>query len=87
MILINNVFLPLDTDFLSVDKIVAECLKVPLKEIYKAFLYKKSVDARKKDAVAFCCSFVAELPQHIERRLISKSKNVTAFEKKDYAWY
>ena len=87
MILINNVFLPLDTDFLSVDKIVAECLKVPLKEIYKAFLCKKSVDARKKETITFCCSFVAELPQHIEKRLISKNENVTVYEKKDYSWY
>ena len=70
MILINNVFLSLDTDFSLTDNLVAEYLKINLKSIKKSYLYKKSVDARKKENILFCCSFVAELDQKIEKNLI-----------------
>jgi uncharacterized FAD-dependent dehydrogenase len=86
MILINNVFLPLDTDFSSTDILVARYLKISKKEINKSFLYKKSVDARKKDNILFCCSFVAELSENNEKLIISKNKNVSIFIKNNYIW-
>ena len=86
MILINNVFLSLDTDFSLTDNLVAEYLKINLKSIKKSYLYKKSVDARKKENILFCCSFVAELDPKIEKNLISKNKNIIPYKKEIYCW-
>ncbi len=86
MILISNVFLSLDTDFSSTDNLVAECLNLNFKSIKKSYLYKKSIDARKKENILFCCSFVAELDQKIEKSLISKNKNITPYKKEIYCW-
>ncbi len=86
MILINNVYLSLDTDFSSTDVLVAKSLKIPPKAIISSYLYKKSVDARKKDNVLFCCSFVAHLEEKIEKRILGKNKNVATFNKFEYCW-
>lgn len=86
MILINNVYLSLDTDFSSPRDLVACFLKISSKSIKSSYLYKKSVDARKKENIAFCCSFVAELEGSLEKRMIAKNKNVAAFKKSVYCW-
>ena len=86
MIFISNVFLSLDTDFSSIRSVVADCLKISTKKIEKAYLFKKSVDARKKDNIRFCCSFVAKLDNNLERRIINSNNNVTEYIKKDYCW-
>ena len=86
MMLINNVFLPLETDFTDINKIVAEQLKLDVSKILSSYLYKKSVDARKRENIVFCCSFVAEIDRTLEKRIIQKNKNVTSFVKKDYCW-
>lgn len=86
MILIQNVFLSLDTDFFNPEKIVADFLKCNREKVSSAFLYRKSVDARKKDNVLFCCSFVAQLEAATEKRLISKNKNVSVYKPQKYVW-
>ncbi len=86
MILINNVFLSLDTDFSSTNDLVANYLKIRPQSVKNSFLYKKSVDARKKENITFCCSFVAELETSLEKRLIAKNNNISAFTKNVYCW-
>ena len=68
MILINNVFLPIDTNFGDLRKVLCPILKVTSKEILEVTLHKKSVDARKKEEVCFCCSFVVKLNDKTEKQ-------------------
>ena len=80
MIIINNVFCPLNTDFKSPEKIVSEYLKI---KVDFAKLYRKSVDARKKDNILFCCSFIAEIGKE-EKRILKKYKNTAVFKEEKY---
>ena len=61
MILMQNLHLPLDTDFSDLIPLAAKRLRVDAARVRRARLYRKSVDARKKEAVCFCCSILAEL--------------------------
>ncbi len=82
MILINNVLLPLSTDFFDLKSAVGEALKI--KDIKTASLYKKSVDARKKDNIKFCCSVLLECEN--EAAILKKNKNASLFCEKKYEW-
>ncbi len=85
MIILNNVLLPLDTDFSNIKPIIAANIKTDISNILSAELYKKSVDARKKNNVCFCCSFKVQLEKY-ENKIIEKNKNVGRFEQKAYTW-
>ncbi|MBQ6847738.1 MAG: FAD-dependent oxidoreductase [Clostridia bacterium] len=84
MIIINNLNLPLDADFENLNPFVAKALKTNENNIISAKLYKKSVDARRKNDVHFCCSVVAEIKY--EQRLIKNCKNALPFTEKEYIW-
>ena len=86
MILIKNVMLSLDTDFSDIKGIVANYLSIGVDNIYSAKLHRKSVDARKKDKVCFCCSFTASLSKNIESRYIKKNKNCQLYTENKYNW-
>lgn len=87
MILIQNMFLSLDTDFSRPELIVADFLKCNREKIRFAKLYRKSVDARKNTQIRFCCSFVAELNDiSLEKRIIAKNKNASFFSAHNYLW-
>ena len=79
MILINNVNLPLETDFEHLKSVMEGYLKTPLKS---AKLYKKSVDARKKNDLHFCCSVLVECNN--EQAIIKKNKNASIYTEKEY---
>lgn len=85
MILINNVLLPLDNDFDNLGGIAAKELKTDNKNIKSAVLYRKSVDARHKDNIVFCCSLKVEL-KNGEERILQKCKKAVAFSEKKYTW-
>lgn len=85
MILINNINLPLNTDFGNLKPIVSKELKIGIDKIKNARLYRKSVDARKKNNVHFCCSVFAELTVN-EAFAVKKCKNAVIFEEKKYIW-
>lgn len=82
MILINNVFCPLDSDFKKPEKIVSDYLKC---NVLSASLYRKSVDARKKDNIVFCCSFTAETGKN-EDKILKKFKNASKFKETEYVY-
>lgn len=84
MLLINNVALPLDTDFSFLRSIAAKELKTDIKNIISASLYRKSVDARHKNNVHFCCSLLAEVKN--EKAVLKKAKNAQIFMNKPYVW-
>lgn len=84
MILIKNVNLPLETDFSDIRKIVGNALKITKNEVLSAGLYKKSVDARHKNNIVFCCSFTAALKN--EEKILKTHKNTEVFVKKEYKY-
>lgn len=84
MIIINNIKLPLETDFSNLSDVLADKLKISRRDIISAKLYHKSVDARDKRDVCFCVSVVAEVKN--ENRVVKKNKNASAFTKKEYVW-
>ncbi len=85
MIIINNLKLPLDTDFSNLSKVAANALKTDEKNIIKASLYRKSVDARRKNDVHFCCSILAKVKGQ-EKLYLKRCKNAQEFKIKEYVW-
>ena len=85
MILINNVNLKLETDFSNLKPIAAKLLKTDENNIIKAKLYRKSVDARKKNDVHFCCSVLFSLKKD-EARALKICKNASVFNERKYEW-
>ena len=84
MILLQNVNLPLSTDFENIRKIVLPLLKIKDNELKSAKLYKKSVDARHKNNIVFCCSFLIEA--YNEDKILRNNKKCIKFNKKKYVW-
>ena len=85
MLIVNNVKLPLDTDFSDLKPYAARALKIDASAVESARLYRKSVDARKKNELHFCCSLLAELNIN-ENSVLRKSKNASNYFPKEYVW-
>ena len=81
MILLNQVILPLDTDFSDPKALTEQVFRCPVKS---AELYRRSVDARHRDRVRFCCSFLIEAAN--EAKICQKNKNAQPFTPKEYVW-
>lgn len=81
MILINNVKLSLDTDF---SNLKAEVEKIIKFKTDSAVLHRKSVDARRKNDVHFCCSVLVECKN--EQALLKKNNNAQIYINKEYEW-
>ena len=84
MLLISNVLLPLDTDFNDLAPVAAKCLKTGASRILSANLYRRSVDARKRDDVRFCCTLAVTAKD--EKSLLFKNKNAQIFGGNKYVW-
>ena len=80
MIIINDLRLPLDTDFKSLESAVS----IKGVRIKSARLYKKSVDARKKHDVHFCCSVVVETDN--DTLALKRLKNAKSFSENEYKY-
>ncbi len=81
MILLNNLKLPLDTDFDNLKSVVEKQLNIKTNAVS---LYKKSVDARHKNNVHFCCSALIDVNN--ESLFLKKNKNAALFNQKEYEW-
>lgn len=81
MIILNNLKLPLNTDFENLKGVVEDILKVKTNSVT---LYKKSVDARRKNDLHFCCSVLIDIKN--EQTLLKRNKNAQVFVKKEYVW-
>lgn len=84
MILLQNVNLSLTTDFSNIEKIVLPLLKIKSSDLKGVKLYKKSVDARHKNNIVFCCSFLVEAEN--EAKILRNNKKCIKFNKKKYEW-
>lgn len=85
MLLINNVSMSLDADFSDLRPYAARALKIDLSAVKSARLLKKSVDARKKNELHFCCSLLAELNIK-ENSVLKKAKNASVYSPREYIW-
>lgn len=85
MIIINNVKLSLDTDFDNLIPVAAKQLKIRENDIVSATLHRKSVDARRKSDVHFCCSIKVETTKN-EQKILKNCKNANTFCEKEYVW-
>ena len=61
MIILNNVKIPLDADSEEYCGIAAAALKTAPENISGLRLYRRSVDARRKNDVHFCCSLTINI--------------------------
>ncbi len=84
MYILNNLHLPLDTDFSDVSQVVAAALKCKKSHISWAGLHRKSVDARKKDKVHFCCSVVFECSPAVAA--LAKKAGASEYTRAPYHW-
>ncbi len=83
MLILNNVYLSLDYNFEDMIPAAEKELRVKREAIKSARLFKKSVDARHKDNVRFCCSLIVELNCN-EKSLLSKCKKAQIYNEKKY---
>lgn len=83
MIRVNNIHLPLDYSESTVRKKVSKQLGVNPKSILSCSLFRRSVDARKKDNIFFLAAIDVELDIN-EEKVCRKAKNVSVVEPYNY---
>ena len=81
MVLINYLKLPLDTDFNNLKPAVQKAVNC---DVISAKLHRKSVDARRKNDIHFCCSVLAEVKN--EEKFLITHKNTSLYVKNEYKW-
>ncbi len=84
MLIINDLHLPLgftDEDLLNT---TAKTLKIAPKGIKNLKLYRRSVDARHKDDVHFCCSVTLSVSD--ERKVLARCKKAQVFKNEKFLW-
>ncbi len=82
MVLINNLNLSLDTDFNNLKSELALHPNFKGVKLLSAKLYKRSVDARHKNNVHFCCSVLVSLEN--EAKAVKRLKNASIYNEKRY---
>ena len=85
MILVNNVKLSLDTDFENLTDALRTLPRFKDVRLASARLYRKSVDARRKDNVHFCCSVLVEVVGD-EAKAVSKIKDSKIYDEPAYCY-
>ena len=83
MIRVNNIHLSLDYDDKSVRKAVAQQLRIEEKSIKSCKIFRRSVDARKKDNIYFLTTVDAELNIN-EDKVCKKCGNAQIARKYEY---
>lgn len=84
MILINNLNLSLDTDFNNLKTELALHPSFKGVKLLSAKLYKKSIDARHKNNVHFCCSVLVSAEN--ETKALKRLKNAVVYNEKAYTF-
>ena len=83
MIRINDITLPLEYDETTLRKSAAKKLNIPQSDIQAVALYKRSVDARKKDHVCFKAALDVRLYGD-EKRAVKKCRTAVIAEEYSY---
>ena len=67
--------------------IVAETLKVDVKQIKSVNIFKKAIDARKKPNIYYCNTYIIDFfDSGIEKKVLKKNKNAIPYLHKPYIW-
>lgn len=83
MIRVNNLRIPLDYDDSTIKSKVCRELRIDKSAVKSATLFRRSVDARKKDDVHFLCSVDVELNTN-ENKILKRAKNAVAVKPYEY---
>ena len=83
MLILSNVSVPLEFSDKTLISLAAKALKIKENEIKSVSLYRKSVDARHKNDVHFCCSLLVETLKS-EASVVSRCKSAAIFKKEEY---
>ena len=83
MILVNNIKLSLDTDFNNLLSVLKSHSAFKGVSVNTAKLYKRSVDARKKEDVHFCCSVLISVSGN-ENKALKRLKNSKKYIEEKY---
>ncbi len=84
MLIVNNINFSLDTDFENLSFYLTKELKIASDNIISCKLHRKSVDARKRNNVHFCCSVLLEAKN--EDKILKTCKNALKYTPKIYEW-
>lgn len=88
MIRVNNIHIPIDYNDDIIRKKVAQELRIDPKAIQNTSMFRRSVDARKKDNIFFLCSIDAELNTD-ENSVLKRCKNafkITSYKYEIKQW-
>jgi len=86
MIKLQNIISSVKSNLTS-REIVAEALKIDIKKIKNAKLYKRAVDARKKPNIFYCDTYLVELlSPSLEKNIIKSNKNALIYTPRPYVW-
>ncbi|MBR6573153.1 MAG: hypothetical protein IKK77_05515 [Clostridia bacterium] len=83
MILVTNLKLPLSTDFSNLKNEIKKAPELKGLNILSATLFKKSVDARKKTDIHFCCSVLISV-EGKEEKIVKRLKSAQIYKPKEY---
>ncbi len=85
MIIVNNLKFNLDTDFENFFDAVRQHPAFKNVKLRSASLYRKSLDARKKDDIHFCCSALVEV-EGKEESAVARLKNAAVYSEQVYTY-
>ena len=85
MLIVHNVTIPLDALFSDLKPYAAKALKTAEQDILSVSLFRKSVDARKKEDVHFCCSLLVKTAL-AEEKILKRNKNAAKYTPRPYRW-
>ncbi len=83
MILVTNLKLPLSTDFDNLKEQLKKAPELKGLNILSAALYRKSIDARKKTDIHFCCSVLISVDGK-EEKIVKRLKSAQIYKKREY---
>ncbi len=86
MIKLQNVLINVN-DTRDENIVVAETLKIDVKQIKSVNLFKKAIDARKKPNIYYCNTYIVDFFDNgNEKNILKKNKNALPYVPKPYIW-
>ena len=87
MIKLQNILISVDSPVKDAVSTVAKKLHIKPDTIKSAYIYRRSVDVRKKANPCFCYTFVVDFfDKHIENKVLKQNKNAVIFKDTPYIW-
>lgn len=85
MIKLQNVSISVDKDITDAKLTVSDLLKLSPKKIKTAYIFRRSVDVRRKNEPKFCYTFVVDFfDKSVEKSVLAKNKNAVIYKREEY---